>query len=192
MNGTKALALVSAIATILWLGIIVILHLARPRLDARTHMISEYAREPCGWIMQIAFFSVALGCWTLAAAAWPRLAPLGPLLLITCGIGFAGAGVFVTDPVLPTQKTQSRSGSLHVALAFFVIALFPIMATVVGFGLGFWLATLSILTWAGFIGFVSAAFYSVKRVETPLGYFQRFMVVTYSVWLIATGLILAA
>jgi hypothetical protein len=197
MNDTKALALISAISAALWLAIIVLLHLIRPRLDARTHMISEYAREPVGWIMQVAFFSMAVSCWALAAAATPRLAPIGSILLIACGVGFAGAGAFVTDPVLPTQKTQSRSGGLHVAFAFSVIALFPIMATIVGFGLAgtphrLWLVALSILTWAGFTGFVGAAFYSAGHTGTPLGYFQRFMVVTYSVWLIAVGLALAA
>jgi hypothetical protein len=197
MSDTKALALISANAAALWLAIIVLLHLIRPRLDARTHMISEYAREPGGWIMQVAFFSVALSCWTLAAAAWRHLTPIGPLLLIACGCGFAGAGAFVTDPVLPTQKTQSRSGSLHVAFAFIVIALFPIAATIVGFGLAAtplrsWLAVLSSLTWAGFIGFAGAAFYSIRHAGVPLGYFQRFMVVTYSAWLIAAGLALAA
>jgi hypothetical protein len=197
MSDTRALALISAIAAALWLGIIAVLHLVMPRLDARTHMLSEYAREPGGWTMQLAFFSMALSCLTLEAAARPRLPPLGPLLLIACGIGFAGAGAFVTDPVLPTQRTQSRSGALHVVMAFFVIVLFPVMATVVGFGLTgtplrLWLIALSILTWAGFIGFLGAAFYSTRHAGTPLGYFQRFMVVTYSVWLIATGLMLAA
>jgi hypothetical protein len=194
MNDTKALALISAIAAALWLAIIAVLHVVRPKLDARTRMISEYAREPGGWIMQIAFFSVALSCWTLAAAAWRHLMPVGPLLLVACGVGFAGAGIFVTDPVLPTQKTQSRSGALHVAFAFIVIALFPIAATIVGFGLAatrFWLAVLSILTWAGFVGFVGAAFYSIRHAGMPGGYFQRFMVVTYSLWLIAAGLALA-
>jgi hypothetical protein len=194
VNGEKALALISAISAALWLAIILLLHLIRPKLDARTRMISEYAREPGGWIMQIAFFCVALSCWTLAAAAWRHLTPIGPLLLIACGVGFAGAGIFVTDPGLPTQKTQSRSGSLHVAFAFIVIALFPIAAAIVGFGLAAtrsWLAVLSILTWAGFISFTGAAFYSIRHAGMPLGYFQRFMVVTYSAWLIASGLALA-
>jgi hypothetical protein len=197
MSDTKALALISAIAAALWLGIIAVLHFVRPKLDARTHMISEYAREPGGWIMQLAFFCVAASCWALAAATWSRLASLGPMLLIVCGVGFAGAGAFVTDPVLPTEKTQSRNGNLHVLFAFTVIALFPIMATVVGFGLAgkpvrLWSAALSTLTWAGFISFLGAAFYSARHAGTPLGYFQRFMVVTYSVWLIATGLTVAA
>ena len=199
MSDTKALALISAIAAALWLAIIVLLHLVKPGLDARTRMISEYAREPGGWIMQLAFFSMALSCGALAAATWAHLAPVGPALLAICGVGFAGAGAFVTDPVLPTQSTRTRSGGLHVLFAFIVIALFPIMTTTVGFGLAsgawapirFWPAALSALTWAGFIGFMGAVLYSAKHRETPLGYFQRLMVFTYSVWLMATGLVLA-
>jgi Protein of unknown function (DUF998) len=200
MTGVEVLALLSSMAAALWLGIIVVLHFTRPGLDPRTHMISEYAREPGGWIMRLAFFSVALSCGALAAATWAHLASLGLALLAVCGVGFAGAGAFVTDPVLPTQGTQTRSGGLHVLFAFIVITLFPIMATVVGFALAssvwvpiqFWPAALSALTWAGLIGFMGAALYSAKHTETPLGYFQRFMVLTYSVWLMATGLVLTS
>lgn len=159
-------------------------------------MISEYARGPGGWLMQLAFFCVAVSSWTLAVAVWTYLPPLGPLLLVACGFGFAGAGVFVTDPVSLSKPSQTRSGALHVLFAFAVIVLFPITATIVDAGLaggvarissGPWLSVLSILTWTGFISFLVSAVYSALGGQTPLGYFERFLVLTYSVWLIAMG-----
>ncbi len=161
MTDAEALAFLSATAAALWLALIAVLHIIRPALDPRARMISEYARERGGWIMQLAFFSVAVSCWALATATWARLPPVGPALLAVCGAGFAGAGVFITDPVSPTQRTQTRSGGLHVLFAFSVILLFPITATVIGAGLAGlvsrpirpWLSALSALTWAGLLGF---------------------------------------
>jgi hypothetical protein len=91
------LALLSTIATVLWLGIIVLLHFIKPELDPRTRMISEYAREPRGWIMQLAFFCMAASCWVLAAATWALQPIVGPVLLAACGVGLAGAGLGGAD-----------------------------------------------------------------------------------------------
>jgi hypothetical protein len=123
------------------------------------------------------------------------------VLLAICGFGFAGVGAFVTDPVLPTDRTQTRSGALHLLFALIVILLFPVTATVVGAGaaasatglfLHSWLTVLSVLIWTGLLGFIAAAFYSSRRPATPLGYFQRFVILTYTIWLIAIGVGLAA
>ena len=131
MTSLYPLELISAAAAALWLIIILLLHFTKPELDPRTRMISEYAREPHGWIMQLAFFCMALSCGALAVAMWALPLLLGSALLTICSVGFAGAGIFVTDPVSLAQRTQTRSGALHVLFAFIVIVIFPIMATVV-------------------------------------------------------------
>ncbi len=130
----------------LWLGAIVLLHVIKPELDPRFRMVSEYARAPRGLIMQFAFFCVAVSCWALAAATSTHLAPVGPVLLVVCGVGFAGAGAFVTDWVSPTQDPHTRSGALHNLFSAIVILLFPIMATVVGVTGGAWIP---IRSWLG-------------------------------------------
>jgi hypothetical protein len=85
-----ALALVSSLAAALWLGVIVLLHLIKPELDPRFRMVSEYARAPRGWIMQFAFFCVAVSCWALAVATWPLLPLAGPgLVELSYGYSFA-------------------------------------------------------------------------------------------------------
>lgn len=199
MTGTEALALISTMAAALWLGVIVALHFIKPEFDPRIRMISEYARAPHGWIMQLAFFSVAVSCWALAAAIWAYLPPFDPALLAICGVGFAGAGAFITDPV--NQNTHTRSGVLHLVFSFIVIPLFPIMGSIVSSDLigraawspiQPWLTALSILTWAGLICFIGTPLFAGQHARTPIGYFQRFMVFTYSIWLIAVGVILAS
>jgi hypothetical protein len=188
--------LVSAVAAMMWLAIIVLLHFIKPELDPRTHMISECACGASGWIMQLAFICMAVSCWTLAAAAWTLQPPLGPALLIACGVGFVGAGIFVTDPVLPTEKTQTLSGTLHIVFAFAVMLIFPVMAISVSWSVGeqaighitrVWLLILAALTWGSLLGFVAVAVRSIKTPGTSIGYFERILVVTFTVWLTAAA-----
>jgi|SRR5580658_10054994 hypothetical protein len=199
MNGS-AMGLVSAIAAVLWLAIIGLLHFIKPELDPRTRMISEYACGVRGWIMQLAFFCMAVSCWALAAATWAVQPYLGAALLVVCGAGLAGAGVFITDPIGPMERTQTRSGALHILCAFGVMLIFPIMATFVSWTIGGrvvgtttrpWLLVLSALTWVGSLGFAAATVRSAGRSDTSIGYFERFLVVTYTLWLAAAALLTA-
>ncbi len=196
---TEFLAFLSTTAAILWLGIIVLLHFVKPELDPRTRMISECAREPRGWIMQLAFFCMAGSCWALAAAVWTLQSTVGPTLLAICGAGLASAGVFTTDPVSPTERAQTQSGALHVLFAFGVMLAFPIAATVTSVDMAEralgattrpWLLAFSMLTWIGLFSFIGAVLYSGRR-PAPVGYFERFLVVTYTAWLALAGLTLA-
>jgi hypothetical protein len=185
--------LLSAVAAILWLCIIGLLHLIKPELDPRTRTISEYARGRRGWIMQIAFFCMAVSCLALAAATWKSQRIIGPTLLVLCGVGFAGAGLFTTDPVLPMERAQTSSGALHILFAFAVMLTFPVMATFVAASLAgtagwVWLLALTALTWVGLLSFIFAMLRSVGRPETAIGYSERFLVLTFTLWLVAIAL----
>lgn len=201
MTNTSIPATLSCVAASLWLGSIVLLHVIKPELDPKTRMVSEYACGPVGWLMQLAFWCMGISCWALAIATWTSLPPLGPALLLICGLGFVGAGVFVTDPVSLAEQSRTRNGQAHVLFAFATMLLFPIMATVVvgglagsatGLAIGPWLWVLSGLTWIGFISFVAAALHLGRRGSAPLGWFERFLVLTYSAWLIAIAAVLIA
>jgi hypothetical protein len=194
-------ALLAGIAAALWLVIIALLHFIKPELKPSEHMVSEYARKPKGWIMQLAFFCMAIGCLFLVRTTWQHLPHFGLVLLAIAGVGFAGAGVFVTDPRLTPKESTTLSGNLHNTLAFIVILVFPIMATIVDINMALnaiwtsihsWLPILSGLTWAGCIGFFWATAYSIgdqkrKNRITPVGYYQRFMILTYGLWLIVVA-----
>jgi hypothetical protein len=201
MTSSNLLEFTSAAAAALWLVLILLLHFIQPELDPRTRMISEYALGLHGWMMQFAFFCMALSCGALAAATWALPLSLGSALLAICSAGFAGAGVFVTDPVSLAQRTQTRRGALHVLFAFLVIVIFPVMATVVGMGVAgkagsglarHWLPALSALPWSGFLIFIGGTLISGRIQRTPLGYFERFLVLAYSLWLVAIALMLAS
>jgi len=188
-------ALIAVVMATLWLVILVLLHFVKPQLKPSVHMMSEYAIQPKGWIMQLAFFCIAASCFAAVLATWSDLPHFGLILLVIDGIGFAGAGVFVTDPLsMAKEGAVTRSGKLHTIFSFIVLPIFPITATVVGSNMAgnaiwalvhTWLPILSMLTWAGFIGFMGCSvIYSAKHKVAPVGYYQRFMVLTYTTWLI--------
>jgi hypothetical protein len=192
--------IVSAVTAVLWFGIIGLLHLIRPELDPRTRMISEYACGPGGWIMQLAFLCTSVSCWSLAAATWTLQPVFGTALLIVCGFGFAGAGIFVTDPVLPIERTQTLSGTLHIVFAFTVMLIFPVMATCVSWNVSghavggmsrAWLLALAASTWGGLLGFVAATVNSFRRTGTSIGYFERILVLAYTAWLTVAALMIS-
>lgn len=187
-------AFVAGVMAVLWLLIIGALHLVKPQLKPSAHTISEYAIKPKGWIMQTAFFCIASSCLSLALAIWAHVSNIGSVLFTIEGLAFVGAGIFVTDPISATRGTETRSGILHNAFSLIVIVLFPVAATVVGVSLGNnaawasvhgWLPAFYLLTWVGLVGFIGSGRYSAKHPTKPvIGYFQRFMVLTFAVYLI--------
>ncbi len=68
---------------------------------------------------------------------------------------------------------------------------FPIAATVFGAtsnGVGrFGLSVLAALMWVGLIAFFGAAALSGRRPSIPVGYFERFLILTYTAWPVAAG-----
>lgn len=71
---------------------------------------------------------------------------------------------------------------------------FPIAATVFGAtsnGVGrFGLSVLAALMWVGLIAFFGAAALSGRRPSIPVGYFERFLILTYTAWPVAAALTL--
>ncbi len=74
--------------------------------------------------------------------------------------------------------------------------LFPIMSTVFDIDVGnspAWAAihaglpALSILTWVGLAGFLTASVYSARRESAPVGYAERFLVLSFTVWLLVVA-----
>ncbi len=193
-------ALLAGIAAAIWLLIIAVLHLLKPELRPAIRMISEYARPPRGWIMQTAFYCMGIGCFGLALAVGPYISPLGPILLALNGVGFAAAGLFVTDPVFIGEGGATTSGRLHVLFAFAVMMLFPIMATMVDASaagspalssLRGWLPALTALPWVGLAAFVGITIYRARRGDAPVGEAERFLVLTFTSWVLVVAFRLA-
>ncbi len=109
-RGTLSLiAFCSAIAGLL------VVHLLRPDYAVRSHMISDYAVGPHGWLMAAVFVAMSAGCLLLALGfldLGPRVwsARTGSVLLAIVSVGLIASAVFPTD--VP-GATWTRSGAIH-------------------------------------------------------------------------------
>src|SRR6188768_1885832 len=105
--------------------LLIILIFLRPDIHTYSNTISEWAIGKFGWLMQIAFFSSALGYLFLFLSiksdvhgSWGKI---GLTSLFICFIGTVGVGVFVTDPYPPdftitTTLIHTISGGLAMIL----------------------------------------------------------------------------
>jgi hypothetical protein len=72
-NAARNAAFVSSVGTGMFLMILVVLHVVRPDLDPSWRFISEYELGPHGWLMDVAFISLAVGTASIAFAADPAV-----------------------------------------------------------------------------------------------------------------------
>jgi hypothetical protein len=198
-------ALLAFACAALFLLLVAALHFIKPKLAPSWHMISEYAIGRYGWLMRLAFYSLAASCILTVLAISP-ISPgqQGPVLLIFGAIGALGAGVFITSAVGQATEQITPASILHVVFSFILIPIFPLAATLTDLSLrgaatfasiGYWLPWLSFVVWVGFIGFMGSSWYFQRSGQalgptTPVGYFQRFMVLTYAGWLMAISFVI--
>lgn len=200
-------AIFAGISAFLFLALVAAMHFLKPELKPSLQMISRYAVGKKGWVMQLAFYSFAAGCLLVALAAAPySRSGVGSYLLILAALATLGLGYYITDSDDIEVKRRSQGSWLHNIFSFIMIPIFPVAVSFVDFELAAsgrfanlaceLLPTLSILVCLGFAGFFFAFFYSrgrsqKNRPSVPVGYFQRFMVLTYALWIIAISLIVA-
>jgi hypothetical membrane protein len=169
--------------------------------DPLRHSVSSLSIGPLGWI-QITNF-IVIGTLMIAFAIGLRRAHSfakgslwGPLLIGLAGLGFIGAGIFVSDPVfgyppgLPIRTAQyTREGHLHDFFSMFVFLGFPAASFVVARGFAAmkeygWM-TYSILTGLGMpIAFVLAGvgFSQHQPFLELAGVYQRLSIVIALTW----------
>ncbi len=80
-------------------------------------MISQYEIGHDGWLMQLAFLSLALSCLTLVVAihaqVWTIWGRIGLALLLVAAIGMTIAAFNITDPITTPKAEMSAHGNMH-------------------------------------------------------------------------------
>jgi Protein of unknown function (DUF998) len=101
----------------LFVALLLVLHFVRADLAPSWHMISEYSVGPGGWLMQLAFFTLASSFFslTLALGAHAKgvLGAAGRVFLFVAGVGLTMGGLFNTDPPGTPREHISSTGMLH-------------------------------------------------------------------------------
>jgi hypothetical protein len=204
---TKAIVVSFLGATFLYL--LAILHFLEPEFDPTWRLISEYELGKFGWIMRLAFFCWGGGFLFLTISLWNTLETrggnIGKWWLLIISIALFGAGIFAPQPI--TDEVRGTIDKVHSVCGAIMIFTLPFASTIIAVHLSkqhrkmgsqqkfFWV---TLFVWVGMIVFLySMVFYS-KQAKTRaygpdvlIGLPNRFMVLTYTVWLIAVARLLA-
>jgi hypothetical protein len=204
LNQSQFAAHVSIAATAVFLVLLVVLHLLKPEFDPSWRMISEYEIGPFGWLMQVAFFSWALGSASLFVAVKPHIRTtsgnVGLALLLVAAVGMIIGGIFIPDSITTSRNALSTASKWHSVGGALAILPMPIIATLVSWSLvrhnQAWISgrrlilSLTALTWLSLGGFLLVAVVQHNGRAGPhavLGWLNRAFAVAFSMWLMAVA-----
>ena len=195
---------ISIVFALILLLILFSLHFLKQEFDPAWRMISEYEIGRYGWLMRIAFFSFGINVLSLMIATWPYLQSINGTIcrwwFVLLVIALFGAGIFKTNPI--TDRTPNWINTMHTLCGVIVILSFPIIATLVVRSWlynSLWSANRillifgTVLVWIGVISFFTSI--TISKIKDSLagevgsphvyqGWPNRFMVVTYVIWII--------
>jgi Protein of unknown function (DUF998) len=181
------------------------LHFIKPGLDPSWHFISEYAIGDYGWIMVLAFLSLAVGYASLFVAIRSQLRTIagriGLALLLVSALGLTLAAIFTTDPITVSANAVTTEGTLHNLGGTLGIAM-PFAAVLIGWKLArnpAWSSARRPLLWATALALVAflVSFVSLGVMvsrsggefgpDVLVGWPNRIETVAYSVWLMVVA-----
>ncbi len=182
------------------------LHFIKPELDPSWRMVSEYETGRYGWIMVLAFLSLAFSCATLFIAIRSEIqtasGKIGLALLLVCAAGMTIAAIFTADPITASQDELTTHGNLHALGSALGIPGFPIAATLISLSLAHnpaWSPARQRLLWTvGLIWISLVVFVVFVAVMLPqnggefgpdvlIGWPNRLFLVANSLWLMAVA-----
>ncbi len=203
VSRTAALLLFAGAAT--FVVLLAALHLIKPELDPSWRFISEYAIGDHGWIMVLAFLSLAVSYVSLFVAIRSQLRTIGGsiglALLLVSALGLTIAAIFTTDPVTASEDAATTEGTVHNLGGTLGIAM-PFAAGLVGWRLArnlAWSSARRSLLWATGLALVAflVSFVSLGIMvsqnggnfgpDVLVGWPNRFEIVAYSVWLMVVA-----
>lgn len=180
------------------------LHLMKPELDPSWRFISEYAIGDFGWLMVLAFLSLAGSYVALIIAIRPQIRTIGGYVGLAClffsAAGLAMAAVFTTDPITTRPDAMTTTGQLHSLGGTLGFAM-PLASAIISWSLTrnpAWSSARRSLLWAAgltIIGFLVSIVSLVTMIpsdghlgpDVAVGWPLRFEILTYCVWLMVVA-----
>lgn len=203
---SQASARLSFAGAAVFLFLLALLHIVKPEFDPSWRFVSEYAIGRHGWIMVLAFISLAFSCLTSAIAIRSQIEAMGGriglALLVVVAATLILAGVFVADPIMVTQDELTTHGTIHGLAATIGIPGLPIAAVLISHSLlrkpAWSSARLSLLftahlTWVTVLGMFVSMFIMLGRnqgkfgPEVLIGWPNRLVVLAYCLWLMVVA-----
>jgi uncharacterized protein DUF998 len=201
---SQTAARLSFAAATTFLLLLAALHFIKPELDPSWRVISEYALGDYGWMMALAFLSLALSCVSLFVAIRSQIRTLGGKIglafLLIAAAGLIIAAIFTTDPITASRDELTTHGNLH-GLGAALGTGFPIAAALIGWSLArnrAWSPARRSLLWAASLAWIGFLVFTLSMVvmfpddgtfgpDVLIGWPNRFMIVAYSAWLMVVA-----
>jgi hypothetical protein len=201
---SRTAAPLSLAAAATFLVLLVALHFIKPEFDPSWRVISEYALGDYGWIMVLAFLSLAVSCISLFVAIWSQARTIGGKIglafLLAAAAGLIIAAIFTTDPITASHNELTTHGTLH-GLGAALGTGIPIAAALIGWSLArnqAWSSARRSLLWAAGLAWIGFLVFALSMVvmfpddgtfgpDVLIGWPNRFMIVAYSAWLMVVA-----
>ena len=203
---SRTAARLSFVAASAFLVLLAALHFIKPELDPSWRMVSEYETGRYGWIMVLAFLSLALSCATLFVAIRAQIRTLGGKIglafLLLSAAGMTIAAIFTADPITASQDELTTHGTLHGLGSALGIPGFRIAATLIGLSLAgnsAWSPARRSLLWTAGLNWISLLVFVVFVAvmlpksggefgpEVLIGWPNRLFVMANSAWLMVVA-----
>jgi len=186
-------------AAVLFLVLLAALLVLQPEIDPNWRFISEHALGRHGWMMSLAFLSLAASGVATALTLWPQVrlgGRIGIGFLLVGALGLTLAGIFTTDPITTPMDAQSTSSQLH--------GLGALLGDGVAIGAIFitgsllrnkswrsargWMIGALALVWFAYIWIIlSMPADGNFGPDVPIGWPSRLYLVSYCLWFIVTA-----
>ena len=190
MSVVAIAAVTALVAGGITVGLIAMLHVLEPEYDPSWRMISEYSVGRYGWVMRLAFVTMAISPAAMCVALWP-FGGAWTIGLAAVALGALGAAFIDADPIMTPRAQATPVGRAHTVLGVVLLAGFPPAALFAGVGvtpaLGWMLAIASVVPWAGLVWFLIAAAPAHGQGGSPeirIGWPDRFCLVAYLAWVV--------
>jgi hypothetical protein len=205
LRGTSYMLPWAAVAaTFASIFLIAALHLLKPDYDPAWRFLSEYSIGDYGFVMQLAFFAMAVASLAVAASLWHHAytvtAKIGLALHAVIGLSLVGAALFVADPVTAQPSQMTSHGMIHSIFALLGIPGMPIGALAVLYGMTIrgtpdrgklrmpaWAMLLSVVIMIVYMNFLMAGGAKIGPADY-VGWANRIVVAAYDWWWISAAL----
>jgi Protein of unknown function (DUF998) len=202
---SRTAALLAFAGAFTFVVLLAALHFIEGELDPSWHFISEYAIGDYGWIMVLAFLSLALSYVSLFVAIHSQLRTIagriGLTLLVVSALGLTIAAIFTTDPITVSEDALTTEGTLHNLGGTLGMAM-PFAAGLTGWRLarnpawssakGSLIRATGLALVAFVVSFVSIGVMVLQSggkfgPEVLVGWPNRIEIIAYSVWLMVVA-----
>ena len=190
LSATAIAAMTALVAGGITAGLIAILHVLKPEYEPSWRMISEYSVGRYGWVMRLAFVTMAISPAATCVALWP-FGGVWTIGLAAVALGAVGAAFIDSDPIMTSRAQATPVGRAHTALGSVLLAGFPPAALLAGVGvadgLGWMLAIASVVPFAGLAWFLIAVAPARGQGGSPeirIGWPDRFCLLAYLAWVV--------